>query len=76
MNEEEAAANFSFLSVEEVESKDVGLIRRQRKIAEGSLMDSNSTKVFVWGLNDRHQLGGGIQLDSKVSWIVLLRRLI
>lgn len=65
MNEEEAAANFSFLSVEEVEGRDVGLIRRQRKMAEGSLMDNNSSKVFVWGLNDRHQLGSS-HSDSKV----------
>ena len=70
MNEEEAAANFSFLSVEEMEGgKDVGLIRRQRKMAEGSLMDSNSNKVFVWGLNDRHQLGSS-QLDNKVNTLL------
>lgn len=62
MNEEEVAANFSFLSIEEVEGRDVGLIRRQRKMAEG---DSNSCKVFVWGLNDRHQLGNP-QSDNKV----------
>ena len=77
MNEEEAAANFSFLSVEEVENKDVGLIRRQRKIAEGSLMDVNTAKVFVWGLNDRHQLGG-VQLEkvSKVCFSGLTRTLV
>lgn len=66
MNEEEVAANFSFLSVEEVEGKDVGLIRRQRRMAEGSLMDSVSCKVFVWGLNDRQQLGSS-QQENKVG---------
>ena len=65
MNEEEVAANFSFLSVEDVEGKDMGLIRKRRKMAEGSLMDSVSCKVFVWGLNDRHQLDSS-QPDSKV----------
>lgn len=66
MNEEEAAANFSFLSVEDMDGKDGGLIRKQRKMAEGSLMDSVSCKVFVWGLNDRQQLGSS-QSDSKVG---------
>jgi E3 ubiquitin-protein ligase HERC2 len=65
MNEEEAAANFSFLSVEEVEGKDVGLIRKQRRMAEG-LMDSVSCKVFAWGLNDRQQLGSS-QTENKVG---------
>ena len=56
MNEEEAAANFSFLTMEEVEGREVGLIRRQRKIDESLIGDSSPYKVFVWGLNDRHQL--------------------
>ena len=66
MNEEEAAASFSFLSVEEVEGKEVGLIRRQRKIDESLLGDGNPFKVFVWGLNDKHQLGC-VQSDNKVG---------
>ncbi len=66
MNEEEVAANFSFLTMEEVEGKgEVGLIRSQRKMAEGSLIDGHSNEVFVWGLNDRHQLGNA-QSDTKV----------
>ncbi len=66
MNEEEAAASFSFLSVEEVEGKEVGLIRRQRKIDENQFSDGNPFRVFVWGLNDKHQLGC-VHSDSKVS---------
>ena len=65
MNEEEAAASFSFLSVEEADGRDGGLIRRQRRMAEGSL-DGNACKVFVWGLNDRHQLGSS-QSENKVK---------
>lgn len=72
MNEEEVAANFSFLSVEDMDGKDVGLIRKQRKMAEGSLMDSVSCKVFVWGLNDRQQLGSS-QPESKVSEYTVCR---
>lgn len=70
MNEEEAAANFSFLSVEEAEWKDVGFIRKQRKMAEGSLLDSHSCKVFVWGLNDKHQLGSA-QSEGKVRHVYI-----
>ena len=58
------AASFSFLTVEEAE-KEVGLIRKQRRIAEGMPMDGHSNKVFVWGLNDHHQLGTA-QSDAKV----------
>ena len=71
MNEEEVAANFSFLTVEEAEGKDLGLIRKQRKIAESSMMDGISNKVFVWGLNDRHQLGNS-QSDTKVVYMSML----
>jgi len=65
MNEEEVAASFSLLSVEEAEGKEVGLIRRQRKIDE-TQGDGSPFKVYVWGLNDKHQLGC-LQSDSKVS---------
>ncbi len=65
MNEEEAAASFSFLSVEEADGMDGGLIRRQRRMAEGGAHDGNACKVFVWGLNDRHQLGSS-QSETKV----------
>ena len=66
MNEDEVAASFSFLTVDETEAKEPGLVRKQRKKAEGSL-DSHSNKVFVWGLNDRSQLGSG-NSDSKVGY--------
>ena len=63
MNEDEVAANFSFLTVEDV-PKESGLIRSQRKKAE-SAQDSHANKVFVWGLNDRTQLGSSIS-ETKV----------
>ena len=64
MNEDEVAANFSFLTVDESESKESGLVRKTRRKTEGGT-DSHSNKVFVWGLNDRSQLGSG-NSDSKV----------
>ncbi len=64
MNEDEVAASFSFLTVDESESKESGLVRKQRKKTEGGT-DSHSNKVFVWGLNDRSQLGSG-NSESKV----------
>ena len=63
MNEDEVAANFSFLAMDETTAKDSGLVRKHRSKAEGT-MDTHN-KVFVWGLNDRGQLGSEIG-DSKV----------
>ena len=63
MNEDEVAANFSFLAMDETTDKDAGLVRKHRSKAEGTLDTRN--KVFVWGLNDRGQLGSEIA-DSKV----------
>jgi len=63
MNEDEVAASFSFLTVED-NSKDTSLVRRHRRKAESAL-DIHSNKVFVWGLNDRMQLGSGLS-DTKV----------
>ena len=63
MNEDELAANFSFLTVEEAQN-DSGVVRRQRKKTEAS-QEGHANLVFVWGLNDRVQLGGGGS-DPKV----------
>ena len=63
MNEDEVAANFSFLAMDETTSKDSGLVRKHRSKAEG-VVDTHN-KVFVWGLNDRGQLGSELP-DSKV----------
>ena len=63
MNEDEVAANFSFLAMDETTAKDSGLVRKHRSKAEGA-MDTHN-KVFVWGLNDHGQLGSELQ-DSKV----------
>ena len=62
MNEDEVAANFSFLAMDE-STKDAGLVRKHRSKAEG-VVDTHN-KVFVWGLNDRGQLGSELS-DSKV----------
>ena len=62
MNEDEVAANFSFLAMDE-STKDAGLVRKHRSKAEG-VVDTHN-KVFVWGLNDRGQLGSELT-DSKV----------
>ncbi len=70
MNEDEVAASFSFLTVDESESKESGLVRKQRRKMEGGA-DSHSNKVFVWGLNDRTQLGSG-NSDSKVCTVTVL----
>ena len=64
MNEDEVAANFTFLTFEDA-SKDTSLVRKQRKKTESSL-DSHANKVFVWGLNDRTQLGSGVS-ETKVG---------
>lgn len=60
------AANFSFLTVDELmdDTSGGGQIRPQRKKTE--FLDGQISKVFVWGLNDYHQLGGVI-IDSKVT---------
>lgn len=64
MTEEEVAANFSFLTVDELmDDSSSGQIRPQRKKTE--FLDGQISKVFVWGLNDYHQLGGVI-IDNKV----------
>ena len=62
MTEEELVANFSFMTVDEV-MDDGNHIRHHRKKPE--FVDGQTNKVFVWGLNDFHQLGGGIP-DNKV----------
>ena len=63
MNEDEVAANFSFLAMDETSAKDLGLVRKHHSKAEGALDTHN--KVFVWGLNDRGQLGSEIS-ETKV----------
>lgn len=63
MNEDELAANFSFHTVEEPSSNH-GFVRRQRRKSE--ISDSRANLVFVWGLNDRQQLGVGGP-DTKVG---------
>lgn len=68
MNEDEVAANFSFLAMDESSAKDSGLVRKHRSKAEGAIDTHN--KVFVWGLNDRGQLGSEIP-DSKVRRNIL-----
>ena len=65
MNEDEVAANFSFLAMDESSSKDSGLVRKHRSKTEGALDTHN--KVFVWGLNDRGQLGSEIS-ETKVRY--------
>ena len=62
MNEDEVAANFSFLTVEEESGREAGVLRQQQKKAEQAL---DGCKVFVWGLNDRSQLGTGM-VETKV----------
>ena len=64
MTEDEAAASFSFLTVDE-SIEDQGFVRNQRKRIGSARGDSQSSKVFVWGLNDYHQLGTGLS-ESKV----------
>ena len=44
--------------------QDAGLVRRQRRKAES--LDMHSNKVFVWGLNDRMQLGSSLS-ETKVQ---------
>ncbi len=64
MNEDEVAANFSFLTVEEGQ-KDSGVVRSQRMKTESGA-DQHANKVFMWGLNDRTQLGSGVA-ETKVK---------
>ncbi len=64
MNEDEVAASFSFLTVEE-EQKDNGFVRSHRKKTE-TPVDRHANKVFIWGLNDRTQLGSGVP-ETKVK---------
>ena len=64
MTEEEVAANFSFLTVDEI-MEDSGQMKPHRK--KHDFLDGQISKVFVWGLNDCHQLGGGLA-ESKVQY--------
>ena len=63
MNEDEVAANFSFLTFNDA-VPETGIVRRQHRKRMDTL-DSHGNKVFVWGLNDRTQLGSGIS-ETKV----------
>lgn len=69
MNEDEVAANFSFLAMDETSAKDSGLVRKHRSKTEGATDTHN--KVFVWGLNDRGQLGSEIP-ESKVRQVMCM----
>ena len=61
MTDEELAASFSFLTVDDFMSDRSCTMKRS-----DILPDSHSNKVFVWGLNDIQQLGSGLS-ETKVS---------
>ena len=69
MNEDEIAATFSFLAVDENAARQSGLVRKHRSKSER--LDSHSNKVFVWGLNDSGQLGSSIG-ETKVCTCIQL----
>ncbi|ESO89418.1 hypothetical protein LOTGIDRAFT_218809 [Lottia gigantea] len=58
-DDEEAAANFSFLASDKEEEEERGGVtgRKKSKVLVSSNKDIQ-THVFVWGLNDKDQLGG------------------
>jgi E3 ubiquitin-protein ligase HERC2 len=72
MNEDEIAATFSFLTVEDV-ARDTGLVRQRRK-KDLDAADVHTNKAFVWGLNDRAQLGSEVE-EAKVKTPVESRAL-
>ena len=45
MNEDEVAANFSFLTVEDIRSRDPGFVRQQRRKEHVGGVDAHSNKV-------------------------------
>ncbi|KAK6172413.1 hypothetical protein SNE40_016067 [Patella caerulea] len=59
-DDEEAAANFSFLASDKEEENEQSIIQNGRKKTKMVLSGSKDiqTHVFVWGLNDKDQLGG------------------
>ena len=69
MTDEEIAASFPFLTVEEL-TDDVRMMKRKPEI-----YDSQGNKVFVWGYNDCGQLGSTpseAKVSDTVSELVLL----
>ena len=66
-DEDDIAASFSFLASENEDEDDRSNARAlaRHRSAEGINGRDIQTKVFVWGLNDKDQLGG--PKGSKVS---------
>lgn len=60
MTEEEVAANFSFLTMDDALCDDSNTIQLHRRRADLAMPENQGNKVFVWGLNDVHQLGSGV----------------
>lgn len=68
MTDEEMAATFSFLTVDDLSSDKTNSFQNRKRTDIISELHSN--KVFVWGLNDIQQLGSGLT-ETKVSIILI-----
>lgn len=66
MTDKEVAANFSFLTVDDAVDEDSNSLYHKKK--DLPIIDTHGNKVFVWGLNDVHQLGTG-PIEGKVSHV-------
>lgn len=65
-DEDDAAANFSFLASDREEEEDEKVVSSSLKKKKKSATKEIQTNVFCWGLNDKDQLGG--PKGSKVSF--------
>ena len=65
-DEDDAAANFSFLASDREEEEDDKVVSSSLKKKKKSATKEIQTNVFCWGLNDKDQLGG--PKGSKVSF--------
>ena len=66
-DEDDAAANFSFLASDREEEEDEKVVSSSLKKKKKSATKEIQTNVFCWGLNDKDQLGG--PKGSKVSFL-------
>nr|XP_022328228.1 E3 ubiquitin-protein ligase HERC2-like isoform X2 [Crassostrea virginica] len=57
-DEDDAAANFSFLASDREEEEDEKVVSSSLKKKKKSATKEIQTNVFCWGLNDKDQLGG------------------
>ena len=66
--EEDLAANFSFLASDKEEDDERPTLQNTRKKIRSVGSKDIQTHVFVWGLNDKDQLGGPKGSKVLILW--------